>query len=145
VKIYWDTSAAINAAISPEVFSRLDNGEHVTRLHLLAEFFAIMTGRGIEIADAQGNPVRMVLSQDDCAAWLRGFSGKVRFDELTRDEILDALDNAQNRGIQGAQVYDYWHVLVAQKAQADEIITRNTKHFKPLTQAAGIRAAVEWP
>ena len=48
---YWDTSAAINAAISPEVFRRLENGKHVARLHLLAEFFATMTGRGVEIKD----------------------------------------------------------------------------------------------
>jgi hypothetical protein len=54
MKTYWDTSAAINAAFSPEVFSRLDTGEHVARLHLLAEFFATMTGRGIEIADDDG-------------------------------------------------------------------------------------------
>jgi hypothetical protein len=39
MRTYWDTSSAINAAFSPEVFSRLDAGEYVARLHLLAGFF----------------------------------------------------------------------------------------------------------
>ncbi len=37
MRTYWDTSAAINAAILPEVFLRLKTGEHVACLHLLAE------------------------------------------------------------------------------------------------------------
>jgi hypothetical protein len=47
MKTFWDTSAAINAALSPEVARRLESGEHVARLHLLAEFFATMTGQAI--------------------------------------------------------------------------------------------------
>jgi hypothetical protein len=71
MRTYWDTSAAINAAISPEVFQRLDSGEHVARLHLLAEFFATMTGRGVEITNEAGNIDRMVFTQNECAAWLK--------------------------------------------------------------------------
>ena len=129
---YWDTSAAINAAISPEVFSRLESGEHVARLHLLAEFFATMTGRGVEIKDEAGNSDRMVFTQDDCAAWLKIFAAKVKFVELTREEALNALAKAHSRGVQGARVYDYWHALVSEKAKADELITRNMRHFQDL-------------
>ena len=68
MKTYWDTSAAINALFSPEVFARLSSGQHVTRLHLLAEFFSTMTGRGVRIVDEDGQVQRMVLSQSDCAA-----------------------------------------------------------------------------
>ena len=132
MRTYWDTSAAINAAISPEVFSRLESGEHVARLHLLAEFFATMTGRGVEIKDEAGNSDRMVFTQDDCAAWLKSFAAKVKFVELTREEALNALAKAHSRGVQGARVYDYWHALVSEKAKADELITRNTRHFQDL-------------
>ena len=139
MRTYGDTSAAINAAISPEVFRRLDTGEHVARLHLLAEFFATMTGRGVEITDEDGNTDRMVFTQDQCAAWLRKFAGKLEFEELTKNEALDGLDNAQRLSVQGARVYDYWHALVSEKAKSNELITRNTRHFQ------GLAGNVAWP
>ena len=139
MKTYWDTSAAINAAFSPEVFSRLETGEHVARLHLLAEFFATMTGRGIEIADDEGNVDRMVFTQKECAAWLKNFAQRIKFEELTRDEALTALEKAQSAGVQGARIYDYWHALVAEKSKADELITRNTRHFQDFARN------VAWP
>jgi len=139
VKTYWDTSAAINAALSPQVFRRLDTGTHVARLHLLAEFFATMTGRGVEITDGAGNTDRMVFTQNECASWLRKFAGRLEFVELTRDEALKALDKAQRLSVQGARVYDYWHALVSNKAKSNELITRNTRHFQ------GLAENVAWP
>ena len=139
MRTYWDTSAAINAALSPEVFRRLDKGEHVARLHLLAEFFATMTGRGVEITDEAGNTDRMVFTQNECAAWLREFAGRLEFEELTKDEALNGLDKAQRLGVQGARVYDYWHALVSNKAKSNELITRNTRHFQ------GLAGNVAWP
>jgi hypothetical protein len=139
VRSYWDTSAAINAAISPEVFERLDSGEHVARLHLLGEFFATMTGRGVEIVDEAGNTDRMVFTQKECAAWLRKFAGRLEFEELSKEEALNGLDKAQRRGVQGARVYDYWHALVSDKAKSDELITLNTRHFE------GLAGNLAWP
>jgi site-specific recombinase XerD len=139
VRTYWDTSAAINAAISPEVFRRLQSGDHVVRLHLLAEFFATMTGRGVEITDEEGNTDRMVFTQNECAAWLRKFAEKLQFAELTKEEALNGLDKAQSLSVQGARVYDYWHALVSAKAKSDELITRNTRHFE------GLAENVLWP
>ena len=75
MRTFWDTSAAVNAALSPKVFRRLETGEHVARLHMLAEFFATMTGRGVEITDEAGNTDRMVFTQNECAAWLGKFAG----------------------------------------------------------------------
>jgi len=139
VKTYWDTSAAINAAVSTEVWNRLDSGEHIARLHLLAEFFATMTGRGVEILDQSGKPDRMIFNQQDCAAWLRRFSERVQFEELTKAELLQGLDKAQELGVQGSRVYDYWHALVSAKANVDELLTRNTRHFE------GLAENVAWP
>ena len=139
MRTYWDTSAVINAALSPEVCRRLDSGEHVARLHLLAEFFATMTGRGVEITDGAGNTDRMVFTQNECAAWLRKFAGRVEFEELTKNEALNGLDKAQRLGVQGARVYDYWHALVSNKAKSNELITRNMRHFQ------GLAENVAWP
>ena len=139
MKTYWDTSAAINAAFSSGVLDRLDSGEHVARLHLLAEFFATMTGRGILLPDAAGNLNRMLFTQKECADWLKAFAEKVQFEELTKEEALATLEKAQIAGVQGARIYDYWHALVAEKTKADELITRNTRHFQ------GLAKNVTWP
>jgi hypothetical protein len=136
---YRDTSAVINAAVSLKVFARLDQGRHVTRLHTLGEFFATMTGRGVSAADQAGNLARIAFSPADCATWLREFSRKVTFEELDSSEVLNALDETQQLGIQGARIYDYWHALASKKAKADEIITRNMGHF------VGLAPKVEWP
>ncbi len=99
----------------------------------------MMTGRGVEITDDEGNTERMVFSQNECAAWLRNFAGKIKFEELTKEEALTALENAQGLGVQKARVYDYWHALVAEKAESDELITRNIRHFQDLAKN------VAWP
>ena len=145
MRTYWDTSAAINAAVSTAVMDRLDSGEHLARLHTLAEFFSTLTGRGVRVLDQAGKPALVVFDPNDCAAWLRRFATRVQFEELTKDEVLEGLDKAQSRGVQGARVYDYWHVLVSDKAKAGEILTRNTKDFEPLAQATGGHVKVRWP
>jgi hypothetical protein len=139
MRTYWDTSAAINAAISPQVFRRLNAREPAARLHLLAEFFATMTGRGVKITDEAGNAERVIFTQNECADWLKAFAEKVQFEELTKEEALTALENTRSAGVQGSRIYDYWHALVAEKAKADELITRNTRHFE------GIAKNVAWP
>lgn len=140
MRTFWDTSAAINALVSPAVFNRLAAGEHIARVHLLSEFFSTMTGRGIEVTDQQGQPARLVLSAEDAAKWLRTFSSKVAFVDLTADEMLDGLDRADQAGVQGGRVYDFGHALTANKAQADELLTRNATDFSGLTTAR-----LEWP
>ncbi len=82
MRFYWDTSAAINALISKAVWDRLSSQEHFARVHLLSEFFATMTGRGVCLVDPAGNPVRLVMSAQDAAAWLRRFAGHVTLVEL---------------------------------------------------------------
>jgi len=106
VRTYWDTSAAINALISPNVWARLDSGEHFARLHLFSEFFATVTGRGIPAKDNAGNPVRLVLTPQDASIWLKGFRAKVTLIELDDAEILSALARAHAHSVQGGRVYD---------------------------------------
>jgi hypothetical protein len=86
VRTFWDTSAAINAAVSTNVYRRLLTGDHVARLHLLAEFFATMTGRGVEVTDDLGNTRRVFLTPNECATRLRDFAEKVHFEEPAKEE-----------------------------------------------------------
>jgi predicted nucleic acid-binding protein len=133
---FWDTSAIINAFVSSEVYDRLDKGEHTTRPQVLAEFFAIMTGRGI-----LAHGVRWKLTPNDVSAWLDVFSRKCSMSDLTGPETLDALRQAQALNVHGGRVYDYLHAESAKKAQADKFLTRNTNDFQGLTG----RAVLEWP
>ena len=117
--------------MSAEVFARLNSGEHVTRLHTFAEFFATLTGRGTPIP-VEGQMARFKLSADECAIWLRQFAAKVTIVELDKAEVLDALAQARTRNVQGGRVYDYLHATASRKAGADELLTRNTDDFKGL-------------
>jgi hypothetical protein len=139
LRTYWDTSAIINGFLSTEVLRRLDQGEHITRLHSFAEFFCTMTGRGIPAMEADGTLVKIKLTAKDCASWLRTFAGKVEIIEPNKADVLDALDKAQSRGIQGGRIYDYLHALASGKSKADELITRNTEDFQ------GLANNIRWP
>ncbi len=136
MRVYWDTSAAINAAISKPVWERLSKEEHFARTHLLSEFFSTMTGRGIAVLDAAGNPVRYVMSAKDASVWLRKFARRVSFVDLDAQETLDGLDEATMKGVQGGRVHDYGHALSAIKAKADVILTRNPADFGGLSAIA---------
>jgi len=109
---------------------RLKTGEHVTSPHMFAEFFAIMTGRGIPVLDAEGKTARLKLTGNDCARWLRSFKLDVKIVDLNAEEVLDGLGKAQVMNVQGGHVYDYLHALAAGKAKADELLTRNTDDFR---------------
>jgi hypothetical protein len=141
LRTYCDTSAAINAFVSAKVSARLDTGEHYIRLHLLSEFFATMTGRGIPVKDADGHPAKLKLSDNDAAAWLRKFCARVTVVELGVEETLDAFDAAQKKNVQGGKVYDFLHAVAADKIGSVNLLTRNAKDFADLTSKANI----EWP
>lgn len=138
---FWDTSAIINACLNPTVLSRLESGRHISRPHTLAEFFSIMTGRGIRWQDDQGQTILVSLTPDDAAAWLKQFAVKLEWLDLDAPEVLIALSKAQSLGIQGGRVYDYIHAEAARKGEADKFLTRNPNDFQALTG----KATLEWP
>jgi len=124
----------INAAVSDTVMKRLDADLHLARSHNLSEFFAVMTGRGLEIP---GSRARAVLSQTVATKWLRDFASKVTIVDLSAQEWLDGLEEAGSK-VLGARVYDYGHAMVAIKAGADVVLTRNPSDFEGLTGGAEI-------
>ena len=138
---FWDTSAVINALVSPEVYDRLKTGRQAARPHMLAEFFSIMTGRGIKTIDSQQQEIQTVMSADDAVKWLKEFSSRFKWVDLEGPETLQLLSRAQSLGVQGGRVYDYLHAEAAKKAGAEQLLTRNTKHFQDLTGPV----TIEWP
>src|SRR5438046_5154848 len=133
MKYFWDTSAAINAAVSPTGSCRLKADGHVARLHLFLEFFSTMTGRGVPGKDANGNPVVLTFDANDAARWLRDFAAKVQLVDLDGAETLAELDKAQARNVQGARVYDYAHALVEINSGAEVVLPRNRKDVSAMT------------
>ena len=47
-----------------------------------------LTGRGIPAKDQFGNPIRLVLSPQDAALWLRGFRAKVKLIAASRATMI---------------------------------------------------------
>jgi hypothetical protein len=140
LKTYWDTSGLINAAISGTVLQRLNAGEHTTRTHTLAEFYGILTGRGIRW-ERGGQSFELRLTGDQAAKWLADNLTSIQFVDLTAQEVLRTLAQAQTKNVVGARVHDYLHAVAAQKAGADELLTRNQNDFSGLTG----KIPVVWP
>jgi len=82
LKTYWDTSGLINAAISGTVLQGLTDGEHTTRTHTLAEFYGILTGRGIHW-ERDGQAYESRLTGDQATQWLK--------DNLTTFQFIERL------------------------------------------------------
>jgi hypothetical protein len=133
MKTYWDTSAVINAAVSPAVMKLLDVGEHFTRAHTFSEFFGTMTGRGIKSVDADGNLVTHRFGADDTHTWLSEFAKKITFIDLGGQETLDWIGKARSKNVEGPKIHDLLHVAAAEKSQVERILTRNLPHFQALS------------
>src|SRR5262245_21771149 len=102
---FWDTSAVINALVNPIVYDRLSTGRHAARAHMLAEFFSIMTGRGITTIDDQQQEIQTVMSADDVVKWLKLFVTKIEWIDLDGAETMQSLNLAQSVGVKGGRVY----------------------------------------
>ena len=59
-------------------------------------------------------------------------AGRLKFVHLSENEILEALDKAQARGVRGGRVHDYMHALAADKAKADALLTADANDFNGL-------------
>ena len=126
--------------MSEKVWDRLDGGEHFTRIHSFSEFFAIKTGRGIEIPDKEGVSARVVMPAVDAASWLRKFAGKIQIIDLDLSEMLTGFDKASAKGVMGGRVYDYGHLMAAERISSDLLLTRNPDDFTSLKP----KPTIEW-
>src|SRR5207248_2732310 len=73
------------------------------------------------------------MAPSDAALWLKKFAEKISISELDLRDTLDSLDKASGKGVQGGRIYDFVHVLAAEKAGVDAILTRDTGDFAALT------------
>ena len=136
---YWDSSGLVNVLAAPAVAKRLDAGEHLTRMHAFIEAFHHISGRGLPLKDGR----RMAMTPADAAAMIRRLAVKLKQRRnLTEEETLSALDDAQSRGVKGRMVHDWVHIRAAKLAGADVVITRDVG-MSSLAAGEGLKA--EWP
>jgi hypothetical protein len=124
---YWDSSALLNAIVSPSVAARMSSGD-ISRSHAFCEVFSLLTGRGIPTKGG-----RITFSNSDAAKMIDLMAKKLDLRDLTSSETLTALRDAKVLGVQGARIHDLMHARSAVLAGADKVLTRNVADFSGLT------------
>ena len=138
MRVYWNSSALLNALAAQSVVARLDEGEHVTRSHAYVEAFHHLSGRGLPLKDGQ----RLAVTPRDAARMIRNLAKKVQARDLTPEQTLTALDDAQSQGVSGRMVHDWLHARAAKLAGADVVLTRDGA-LSRLCAVEGLKA--QWP
>jgi predicted nucleic acid-binding protein len=119
MKIYWDSSALVEAVLDQTIRQRLADDQSVTRIHALSEVFGTLTGGRLGVK-FEANEAAEVM--DELAADLE-------FVELSAKEILTALHDAEKKGVRGGRVHDYLHAVAAKKAKAGLLLTSDKFDF----------------
>jgi uncharacterized protein YaaQ len=128
MKAYWDTSALLETLSDRGLETRLATEGGFTRTHSLTEMFSALTGGNLGIRQLP----------NDAARTVRAIAGKLDFLNLSEQEVLDALDEAQSRGVRGGRVHDYMHALAADKAKASALLTTDVNDFNGLVPRLSI-------
>lgn len=89
--------------------------------HALSETFSTLTGGRLGFR----------LSGSEAARLLRGHvAPRLHLIFLDQDDLLDAYDEAEKRGVRGGAIYDFLHLAAARKVGARKIHTLNISDFK---------------
>jgi hypothetical protein len=124
---YWDSSALLNAVVSPNVAARMAYGD-ISRSHAFCEMFSLLTGRGVPTKSG-----RIIFSNNDAAKIIDQMAQKLNLRDLTGPETLTALREAKILGVQGARIHDLMHARSAVLAGVEKLLTRNVTDFSGLT------------
>src|SRR5258706_9477305 len=114
MRVYWDSTALLNALVAGPVVERFRKGEHVPRKHVYVEPFHHLSGRGLPMKDG----TRKKVSPADAARMIGKLSAKLSIRDLDLDETLKALDDAQAAGVSGRNIHDWIHARAAKLASA---------------------------
>lgn len=91
---YWDSSALVEAVEDPEIRILLEQGEHKTRPHALAELFSTLT-KGVQYHYAP----------DDAHTIIDELAKELGFVELTAQDALSAIKKAKAQGGGGVRAF----------------------------------------
>lgn len=122
MKIYWDSSALVEAVLDQKIRQRLADDQSITRAHTLSEVFGTLTGGRLGVK----------FNANEAAQVMDELAVDLEFVELTAKEILAALHIAEKKGVRGGRVHDYLHAIAAQKAKAGSLLTSDKFDFSGL-------------
>jgi predicted nucleic acid-binding protein len=121
MKVYWDSSALIEALHNQRLRGRIKPGDNATRAHSLTEVFSTLT-KGVNFR----------YSPADAAKMVRGLATDLTFVELTSSETASAIEDASAQGVRGGRIHDLMHAWAAKKWQAEVLLTLDAKGFSTL-------------
>jgi hypothetical protein len=128
MKAYWDSGALFQSAGDLQLRTRLRKERGSTRTHALAETFSALTGGRLAIR----------LDAKAAAEMVGNLASDLDFIDLTAEEVLSALKQAQKRGVRGGRVHDYLHAVAADKSRAGELLTTDQYGFQGLADSVTI-------
>ena len=130
MKACWDSGALVQSTGDLQLRTRLRKERGFTRTHALAETFSALTGGRLAIR----------LDAEAAAEMVGNLASDLDFIDLTAEEVLSALKQAQKRGVRGGRVHDYLHAVAADKSRAGELLTTDQYDFQGLADSAAIAA-----
>jgi len=92
--------------------------------HALAETFATLTGGRLGIRVPPDLAVELIESS---------LLPRLRLVELPSGDLLKALRRTDAAGVRGGALYDFLHLVAAQKVRAEVLYTLNVRHFAALS------------
>ena len=98
----------------------LATGDHSIFAHCLAETFGTLTGGRLGFRVPAVEATNLIRRQ---------IAPKLRIVSLEADDLLNAFEEADSRGVRGGAVYDYLHLVAARKAGAKRLFTLNLGDF----------------
>src|SRR6266566_3733069 len=127
---YWDSSALLDAFWDSRIEKLAQEPDQWTKSHTLSEMFSTLTGGRL---GGQFVPA-------DAAVIIRELSARMNFVELDYKEVLEALDEAEKRGVRGGNVHDWMHARAAKKAGVSVLLTGNFTDFGNLADSFTVEA-----
>jgi len=121
-----DSSVLVAAMVQSELHHEacaglLDQGGLCLYAHGISETFNTLTGGRL--------PVRLPASFA-CQLLEEDYLPGLKIVSLTPRDQLAALREAESRGVRGAAIFDYLHLIAARKVRAPRIHTLNLSHFR---------------
>jgi predicted nucleic acid-binding protein len=120
-----DTSILVAAMVTPEAHHEvcldlITRGGCGIYLHGIVEAFNTLTGgrKGFRVPASLATEL---LEED--------FVPQLTVATLTVTETLQAMREAESRGVRGGAIYDYLHLVAARKANAEKLFPLNVSNF----------------
>ena len=130
MKTYWDSSSLIQALHDQRLRARLKPGTHGTRLHSFTEIFSTLT-KGVNFR----------YTPRDAAIMVADLARDLDIVELTSDETLSAINEAESLGVRGGRIHDLMHATAARNYKAEVLMTLDTSGFTGISKGLRVQSS----